>query len=1519
MTLDDLLARIRALSRPGKGFRPHKYVAVLTVIQLVRSNQVSLPEIRFDGDFQAGFRKLMKRYRCENDRNRPHTPFFHLSSSGFWRLVAREGKADELSKTSTVGSAGQLVSLVSHAVVDESVCKLLAVESTRDRIEDEVRKLLANGLRIRAAQKDASLPSSKSTSLFAHEQQAIDAITRSIERHKLGHVLPNLDIHDPQSNRYFETDIVVVACFGIFVVELKHWSGRVEIRPNSWIQNDSYYKKDPHRVNSFKAKLIRGLFERRFPTSEKTFVESVVVFTNPESSVTGSSTAHTDKNDPTFDSIDRFIDYLKLERNKRRATLRQAHVGGFVSYLEALNQTPRPRDFVFPGYEIVERLYQHTDRAEFVARPTEYRHRRLSRLRIFFPQPEDSRTTPRVAHERATATLNAMAKIGDHPNILKVWPVPNEDGLVVEGSDWSEAGTLQDYLEREERLDSDVAIGIAAGILRGLEAVHREDVIHRALSPEAILMDGETPKLMNFDLSYQLEEDRTTVIPDVAELKMSPYVAPEVYSQGPLTEAADLFSVGVTIYRMLTGERPFGCSTDLQRLGGHLGEEHRTKLQHVQAPNQLIKLVTDLVRLVPGERPGDTAEVLKRLSEEASEVDAGFRPINPDVEPGAAHDVYEIDALVARGAESQVYRARGPQGRFVLIKLFDADVPMGRVVNEQEMAACVRHPSIVKVESLHRWQDGRFYLPFEWLSGRSLREEIENSARPDLTRFTQVAKEMLDALTALHSFTGEDGALLPILHNDIKPGNVILSDGGRAVFIDFGSASHPQLGLYEGTEGYVAPDLRLGQERCYSEDGDLFSLGVTLFEWLFGASPYDQLATGAEMRVPAGVQEDVPLPLIEWFAQAVATELDGRFLSAVEMSGALAEALATGEESEHERRACPRGGKQTAPPAAAPEQLSQEFDQEFKRNPFVAYLNSLQSRDAASENALAESQARSPLFSLIHVPHPLSNVIERTLLEDQRNVILTGHAGDGKSTIGIELYKRLCLLPDQEPLDHELPQRASVEFGKQTIVIIKDLSEWPATAQQTLLGEAVKSENSRFLIISNTGTLLDTFRECEREGDWADIEDRILECLESPTPEPLEFLGAEFSVINLSMIDNLALAEDVLCRVVSGERWEQCSRQDCSKYCPILRNVQLLRSNSAVARRRLFLAYRRLFEYGTRLTLRQLTAHVAYMITAGLSCHEIAAMSQQSSLPRLAEFMFFNRFFGDDGLRQDMAAAQLAAIRHVCEANLGTRPCPSWERRLWTRAESTDFAINARDCQRDFESIRAVGSRVSHDERMSPVQARTQARRMLYFLHDFGKADDGMFVRTFLDSPMILAFSGWQEAPGAVLSLGEKANLKQRVLHVLQEHFTGVRLPEGSRSERELYVTLSRRSSEVRQSAQVVLVRLSEDDLGLDLHDQDDGLGGSRRTLVLEGKRFAASLSLDLPFLDYVMMRHQGDVGNALLPSYVNRLDRFRGRIIRHAEHGRSDDVMLVRLRTNHTFRRQVIAVRDAQLEVTDG
>jgi hypothetical protein len=695
-----------------------------------------------------------------------------------------------------------------------------------------------------------------------------------------------------------------------------------------------------------------------------------------------------------------------------------------------------------------------------------------------------------------------------------------------------------------------------------------------------------------------------------------------------------------------------------------------------------------------------------------------------------------------------------------------------------------------------------------------------------------------------------------------------------------------------------------------------------LFEWFLGEQPLKN-TDDKDFNI------EISTSLSHWFEQSTAKESSARFVSAHHMAESLKMAInkalyeddkiETDEEIEIEEA--------TEEPYHEPfEHVDLDKDITIHPNPFVAYLNSLHSINAGNENATAEAQILNDYFSFIQVSHPITNYIHDQLRQREKcHIILTGHAGDGKTTIAAELCKKVRGIQINQSLPKPISKRENLSDEKISLSIIKDFSECSENEKYDLIDEMLDISGDRFVLISNTGTLLNSFIEYERtkkEGDRIATESKILTAIEDSMPHPIKFNGASFLIINLSMMDHLHLARQIFEKMIDDERWNACESVKCREKCPIYRNVKLIKQNQKIALDRMFLIYRAMYEYGTRFTLRQLTAHFAYLLTSGLTYQDINNMSQKAAPPLMREFMFFNRFFGDNGANLDQPALQLKVIREIRKQGFGQKPCPLWERKLWLQTKEKPFTINAKACGKEFEQLREIGSGVVPLEIDNYQQymalAREQVRRMLYFLNDFSTTDVESFITTFLNSPMILKFVNWLQTDNN-LSAQEKSILHTRIIHVLQEHFTGLRILEGTRME-ELYVTLNRHSHEVRQSAQVVLARFSANDFKLKLVLQENIIRQKRKELFLEDlhNRIMSPLKLTLPFLDYVMQRNHGEITDSLNSSYVNRLERFKGQLIEIAKVADDEDVILVQLKTNHAFRRQIFSVSDNRLEVSN-
>ena len=1306
---------------------------------------------------------------------------------------------------------------------------------------------------------------------FPHEEQAIKTIIARLQD-KINFI-PNYYLHEPNNNEYLECDMVAVSRVGLFIIELKHWAGEIEILHHNWVRNQSEYWKDPHISNQYKCKVLRGLFEKEFPTIKIPFIKSLVVLTNPEATVHNADSYRTNKTSATFGGIEKLVKYFNRLFGEGSFKLNNNEVGKISEKLEKDSGKPLQKKRSIPGYEILEDLTSSGNIIEVLARQSDVNLQNIKRLRIhsFALAVSSAPFELKEMKQKALNGLHALETVGEHPNVLKVWTVHHPDGLIIEASDWSTDGTLRDVLKNQgTSMEAQNAIDIATGILTGLSVCHDRGVIHRNLKPENILMVKDAPRLINFDFAYLLEDERYTVFPDLQEMNRSPYTAPEIQMGSDFSESTDLFSVGVILYEMLCEELPFQNSLDLQTTDGGFDNHNWDQLRKKDVPDEIQILLDELIRFERNKRPGDAKEVIKILDAVFHDSSLPEKPIqNRVLDIGEVCGVYEVIGLVGQGREAQVYKAKQGIERTVVLKLFHSEIPREKASRERDNLKRIDSPYAVKAETFNQWNDGRYFLVLDFVDGIKMRDFIELQERPSLKEFRHVVHCLFSLLEEMHedSLRSE-----PLLHNDIKPDNIVLMEGEAPVLIDFGISGAPRIGAYMGTPAYSAPDLLDGAEFTYSKSSDLFSLGVTLFEWFTGTRPYDKVPTLLDSPKSAeSIREDIEAPLGQWLNKAVQPKQEQRFQDIFAMRVAF--------EPEKEQDA---PDDLTEPEELRQEHLPSDITVDACKNNFVGYLNTLHNVTAKNANALAESQALNEFFSAIHVPTHTSHFIENELTKQNgHHVILTGHAGDGKSTIALELFKKLKGYDPAAPLGMPLQEIEEIRLSNGSEVqIVKDMSELAAGERMECLLEACLNENPRrWLMVSNSGTLLNVFLEVAKrlEMNELEVENRVLKALEKDVPDSLEDLDLHITIINLARVDNIQTARKLLERLATEMLWQACQACRIPEHCPIYININALRetlNNSAAKVERV---YRLLYEYGHRLTIRQMSGHLAYSLTAGLECEEIIESVKSGAKQNIEEYLFFNRFFGFEGDKLDPEATRLAAIRNLLPLELGSKPYPPLERRLW--AEENRVIPVVPSCLHPIsERLQKLAWSGVNSASHASEQARPQLRRMFYFFSDF-PSDLQQFFRHFTGSPMLLAFEKWQRDESLDRVLSEE--LQGKVLHVLQEHFTGMQFSE-NHNLHDLFITLKRSQQALRQTSQILLAKIPRDHFQIQLECINDVFGPKRYRLLLRDIYRDEQLQLDLPFLDFVMLRHEGEIGQRLNMAFLDRLDRFKGSLLVH-------------------------------------
>ena len=378
-------------------------------------------------------------------------------------------------------------------------------------------------------------------------------------------------------------------------------------------------------------------------------------------------------------------------------------------------------------------------------------------------------------------------------------------------------------------------------------------------------------------------------------------------------------------------------------------------------------------------------------------------------------------------------------------------------------------------------------------------------------------------------------------------------------------------------------------------------------------------------------------------------------------------------------------------------------------------------------------------------------------------------------------------------------------------------------------------------------------------------------------PDCLEDIGLPVTIINLARVDNIKTARDLLERLVTEDLWQACEACRIPEQCPICINVNALRATLENSLTKVESIYRLLYEYGRRLTMRQMSGHLAYSITAGLECKEIIESVRSGAKLNLVEHLFFNRFFGFQGEKPDPEAVRLAAVRKLIPLEFGLKTLPPLERRLW--ADENRVSPVLPPCLKPaYDWLDKLAWSGMNSTNHASEQARPQLRRMFYFFSDL-TLELRRFFSHFTGSPMLSEFEKWQRDGVLDKVLGD--DFRNKVLHVLQEHFTGMQF-SGNHNRQDIFITLKRSQQALRQTSQILLAKIPRDHFQIKLACINDVFGPKRYRLLLEDVYRNEQLQLDLPFLDFVMLRHEGEIGQRLNMAFLDRLDRFKGSLLAH-------------------------------------
>jgi serine/threonine protein kinase len=275
---------------------------------------------------------------------------------------------------------------------------------------------------------------------------------------------------------------------------------------------------------------------------------------------------------------------------------------------------------------------------------------------------------------------------------------------------------------------------------------------------------------------------------------------------------------------------------------------------------------------------------------------------------GARLGNYEVVSFLGTGSYGHVYQVRepAPLSRILALKVLRVEQMSDKVresfFDEAQRIANLQHPHILPVYTFGQLSDGRPYLVMEYAP----RTILDLFLKPDGTRRLAFAEELLPYIQQASSalfYIHENG----LIHQDIKPANLLIGRNGQILLSDFGATfylgmqTHASLGEVTGTAAYMPPEQWQGNPRRHS---DQYALAICIYELLAGRPPFlyrmmEQMWSAHLREPPAPPQQwnpRVPAEVSAVLGRALAKNYQQRYSTVVEFASSYTDAIHTAQQ-----------------------------------------------------------------------------------------------------------------------------------------------------------------------------------------------------------------------------------------------------------------------------------------------------------------------------------------------------------------------------------------------------------------------------------------------------------------------------------------------------------------------------------------------------------------------------------------------------------------------------------------------
>lgn len=245
--------------------------------------------------------------------------------------------------------------------------------------------------------------------------------------------------------------------------------------------------------------------------------------------------------------------------------------------------------------------------------------------------------------ERFKSEAKVQATLS-HPNVATLYSYLVWEGRAVMVMEFIEGETLQQMVARRGPIPSEIAIPLFKQALQGVGAAHRRGIVHRDIKPANIMVNGEgLIKVMDFGIAKVLGATGTTR----TNLQMGTvwYMAPEQVLNRPVDARTDIYSLGVTLYELLSGQVPFRANSEYEVLSAHVQREPELPTQHYpHIPRSCVAAVMRALAKEPEKRFASTDEFSSALDQCSADLTVTNMPdVHPIVPPVESKPVSQVE------------------------------------------------------------------------------------------------------------------------------------------------------------------------------------------------------------------------------------------------------------------------------------------------------------------------------------------------------------------------------------------------------------------------------------------------------------------------------------------------------------------------------------------------------------------------------------------------------------------------------------------------------------------------------------------------------------------------------------------------------------------------------------------------------------------------------------------------------------------------------------------------------------